>query len=175
MKGWWCVYVAESEWERRTSRRVEQRGELLSESEWKVWRGGSGRRWGFKGVRNERAWKKKVRVSNERMNSWESSFGWELCLHDCVTSQHWRWNMSTHVEMCAKKGWVRLYLYLYWWFGYIKKKTGIQNDVCVCVWKRRRYRHRLSPGLPLRDTVALWRQYPWLHRRYHFSLNYKYR
>lgn len=37
------------------------------------------------------------------------------------------------------------------------------------------YRHSHSPGLPLRDTVAPWRQYPWLHRRYHFSLNYKYR
>ncbi|XP_033962085.1 serine/threonine-protein kinase MARK2 isoform X15 [Pseudochaenichthys georgianus] len=34
---------------------------------------------------------------------------------------------------------------------------------------------RHSLGLPLRDTVAPWRQYPWLHRRYHFSLNYKYR
>lgn len=29
-------------------------------------------------------------------------------------------------------------------------------------------------GLPRRDTVALWRQYPWLRQRYHFSLNYKY-
>lgn len=43
--------------------------------------------------------------------------------------------------------------------------------VCLCVG----YRHSHSPGLPLRDTVAPWRQYPWLHRRYHFSLNYKYR
>lgn len=47
--------------------------------------------------------------------------------------------------------------------------------VRACAWKRRRYRHSHSPVLPLRDTVAPWRQYPWLHRRYHFSLNYKYR
>lgn len=122
-------------------------------------------------VRNERT---RVQARWRFLSLWHLSWG---------IDEPWRCIMNTSGEVCVHV-WERdkvscfsmwMFMHLYFVDSVPKRQKWRMIKcllACVCGWKRRRYSHSNSPGLPLRDTVAPWRQYPWLHWRYHFSLYY---